>query len=64
MSLSHFHLNCLFCDDQIGTTNIIFYDFKFTCAFWEDLHYWLFPKFEDLHIFNKGKCIIWFIFER
>lgn len=30
--------------------NIFFYDFKFARAFWADLHYWLFPKFEDLHV--------------
>ncbi len=30
--------NCSFCDDQIETTEHLFYVCKFACAFWEDLH--------------------------
>ncbi len=38
-------------------TEHLFYDCKFACAFWEDLHYWLFPKFEDLHVLTKENVL-------
>lgn len=49
--------NCSFCTDQIETTDHIFFDCIYACAFWEDFHYWLFPKFEDLPVFNKENVL-------
>ncbi len=49
--------NCSFCDVAIENTEHLFYDCKFACAFWEDLHYWLFPKFEDLHVLTKENVL-------
>lgn len=48
---------CSFCADQIETTEHLFYECKFAYTFWEDLHYWLFPKFEDLPVFTKENII-------
>lgn len=42
---------------KLKLQNIFFYDCKFACAFWEDLHYWLFPKFEDLPLLTKKNVL-------
>lgn len=49
--------NCSFCGDQIDTTEHLFCDCKFACAFWEDLHYRLFSKFDDLHALTKENVL-------
>ncbi|XP_013856001.1 uncharacterized protein LOC106511813 [Austrofundulus limnaeus] len=46
--------NCSFCKEHIETTNHIFYECIYTCAFWEDLHHWLSKHMQipDLRIEN------------
>jgi len=49
------------CVDQIEATEHMFYDCKFAYTFWEDLHYWLFPKCEGLPV-QTHKNVIFFIY--
>lgn len=51
------HNNCSFCDDEIETTEHLFYDCKFINVFWEDLHDWLFPKFVNFSNLTKENIL-------
>ena len=56
------HNNCLFCEENIETTDHLFYECKFVDVFWNDLYDWLFPKVPNLSILSKenilyGVCV-------
>lgn len=42
---------------KLKLLNIFFYYCTFACAFWEDFHYWFFPKFEDLPVLTKENLL-------
>ena len=49
--------NCPFCDEHVESTEHLFYDCKYATAFWEDFHYWLYPKVEHLPELAKEDVI-------
>lgn len=54
------HNNCSFCDELIETTEHLFYEHNFAHAFWDDLHYWLFPKFVSFSNSTKENVLFGF----
>ena len=55
------HNNCLFCEENIETTDHLFYECKFVDVFWNDLYDWLFPKVPNLSILSKESILMVFV---
>lgn len=48
---------CSFCEENIESTDHLFFECIFSKCFWDDVHYWLFPKIPNLPDFSNKDII-------